>query len=286
MERKTLARAAALAALRTRARAGLGLTDPANPVDIAEKLGVQVWFRRLPSLEGMLIRAPHAVILLSSLRPSGRIAFTCAHELGHHWFDHPGHVDAFEDEPRLHEDTADEYQANMFAAHLLMPKTTVQFGFAQRGLTPEAAEPIGVLAVAHWLGVGYTALLHHLSFNLGLLSERRAEVLLRHTPKDIAGAPLAFLTGGSTAYLVDRSWRSRPVDLEVGDVALVEGDVTSSGSCLALRSDLAGKTVASAIRPGTGHLDGGTGWATYVRVRRSRYEGRAIFRHLEDTDDE
>jgi hypothetical protein len=286
MTRKALAGKAASEALRVRQRMGLGLTDPANPVDIAEKLGIQVWFQKLPSVEGVLIRAPHPVILLSALRPAGRMAFTCAHELAHYWFNHEGHVDAADDGPVLREDSDDEYQANMFAAYLLMPKTTVQFAFAQRTSTPESAAPLVVLAVAHWLGVGYTTLVHHLRYNLSLLTGDRAEVLLRHAPKDIIGHLAGNRTPGTSAFVVDRAWRSRPVDLEVGDAVVLDGPITASGSCVTTEVGEAARIVVIGVQPGTGHIDGGDGWATYVRVRRYRFEGRSIFRHLEEADDE
>jgi Zn-dependent peptidase ImmA (M78 family) len=286
MSRKALARKAASEALRVRLRAGIALTDPVNAIDIAEKLGIQVWFQRLPSVEGVLIRAPHPVILLSSVRPAGRMAFTCAHELGHYWFNHAGHIDVVDDGPVLREDSDDEYQANMFASYLLMPKTTVQHGFAQRHATPENAAPLTVLAISHWLGVGYSTLVYHLRFNLNLISDTRTQTLLRHGPKDIVGPMTIAREAGTAVFVVDRAWRSRAVDLEVGDVVILDSPIAASGECIQIDSEHGTKVLAVAVRPGTGHLDGWAGWATYVRVRRSRFEGRSIFRHLEETDDE
>lgn len=287
MSRKDLASKAAAEALRVRLRAGLGLTDPASPIDIVERLGVQVWFQQLPSAEGMLIRAPHPVILLSSLRPAGRIGFTCAHELGHFWFEHPGQVDVVDDGPVLKEESDDEYQANMFAAYLLMPKTLVQNGFVRRGTTPESAAPLSVLAIAHWLGVGYSTLVHHLRFNLNLISDSRRLELLRHSPKDLVG-PLLGQHRSTTkaAVVVDREWRARPVDIEVGDVIILDHPAAASGTCLGLEPLQSGKSLVVGVRPGTGHLESGSGWSTYVRVRRSHFEGRSIFRHLEEPEDE
>jgi hypothetical protein len=43
-----------------------------------------------------------------------------------------------------------------------------------------------------------------------------------------------------------------------------------------------GRSIVSAIKPGVGRIDGGLGWSSIVRVRRHRFEGRSIFRHLED----
>lgn len=285
MSRKILAQAATLEALRVRTRLGLGLTDPANPIDIAEKLGIQVWFQRLSSVEGMLIRAPNPLILLSSLRPAGRISFTCAHELAHYCFNHDGHIDVHEGEAVLQEDSDDEYQANTFAASLLMPKSAVQFAFAQRNATPETADPLTFLSISHWLGVGYSTLVKHLQFSLGLLSFQRAHLLLRHSPKKIIGELAGERRTGTAAYIVDRVWRSRPVDLEVGDVIVLDGPVTTSGRAIRVQDERGPTVTVVAVCPGTGHVDGGPGWATYVRVRRSRFEGRSIFRHMEECDD-
>lgn len=285
MSRKILAREATLEALRVRTRVGLALTDPVNPVDLAEKLGIQVWFQRLSSAEGMLIRAPHPLILLSSLRPVGRMSFTCAHELAHYCFNHDGHIDVSNGEAVLQEDSDDEYQANTFAASLLMPKSAVQSAFAQRNVAPEAAEPLTLLSISHWLGVGYSTLVKHLQFSLGLLSHQRAHVLLRHNPKKIIGTLAGERASGTAAFVVDRMWRSRPVDLEVGDVIVLDGPVTASGRSIRVQDECGPNVTVVAVCPGTGHIDGGSGWATYVRVRRSRFVGRSIFRHMEECDD-
>lgn len=286
MTRPELATKAITEALRVRLRAGVQLIDPASPVDIAEKLGVQVWFRRLPSAEGFMLRAGHPVILLSALRHNGRISFTCAHELGHFWLGHSAHIDGLSDGPMLSEDDDDEFQANQFAAYLLMPKSTVQRGFHQRGKAPETASPWTVLAVAHWLGVGYSALVHHLDWNLRLITRGRADELLRERPGEIVAAIVPARPPGTSSFVVDKAWRSRAVDLEVGDLAILDQPVAIAGDAVVGRESLGGKFIVEAVRPGIAHLDADDGWAAYVRVRRHRFEGRATFRHMAETDDE
>lgn len=285
MSRKTLAQEATLEALRVRTRVGLALTDPANPIDIAEKLGIQVWFQRLSSAEGLLVRAPHPLILLSSLRPVGRMSFTCAHELAHYCFNHDGHIDVHGGGAVLKADSDDEYQANTFAASLLMPKSTVQSAFALRNADPETATPSTFLAISHWLGVGYSTLINHLQFSLRQLSIHRAQTLLQQRPKQIIGAMAGERAPGTAAFLVDRMWRGRPVDLEVGDVIVLDAPVSASGQSIRVQDERGASVIVEAVRPGTGHIDGGSGWATYVRVRRPRFEGRSIFRHMEECDD-
>jgi Zn-dependent peptidase ImmA (M78 family) len=269
------------AALRVRHRAGVALTAPANPIDIAEKIGVQVWFQQTPSMEGMFVQTPDPQILLSSMRPSGRINFTCAHELGHYYFGHAVHVDLDSgDEPLLLADSQDEFQANSFASSLLMPKTTVQQAFVRRQLAPASATPFKVLAIAHWLGVGYTTLVHNLHRSLQLLAADQATALLKHQPKKIVEAELGVAVAGFV--LVDRAWSAKSVDMQVGDVAIVEGEVNPSGACVRVEKATAGYSLVEAVHPGTGHLNGGSGWSTYVRVCRFQFEGRSIFRHLEE----
>jgi len=268
-----------------RYRAGVALTDPASPIDIAERIGVSVWFLRTPSMEGMFLQTPHPQILLSALRPLGRINFTCAHELGHHWFKHVAHVDLNADEePLLLANTEDEFQANAFATSLLMPKTAVQHGFVKRTANPANASPRQFLAIAHWLGVGYTTLVHYANINLSLISDAQASALLRHKPKKIVEHELDTPSTGAVV-VVDRAWRTRAIDMQVGDVAIVDGQLEFSGECVHLRHKTAKHTLVQAIRPGTGHLDGGAGWSAYVRVRPFQFEGRSIFRHLEEEAD-
>src|SRR5947209_14102365 len=93
MERKSKSAMAAMsAALQLRQSEGFGLWAPVCPYDLAEKLGIEVRFIDLPSMEGMYCKNPNPIILVSSLRPAGRQGFNCAHELGHHVFKHGTHV--------------------------------------------------------------------------------------------------------------------------------------------------------------------------------------------------
>lgn len=286
MSKRDLAAAAAKSALRSRLRAGVTLTQPANPVELAERIGAEVWFKHLPSLEGMLIREEHPVILLSSLRPAGRVMFTCAHELGHLLFDHDSHLDVPAGDEELFEgDPNDEYQANMFASYLLMPKTLVQYAFSQRKLQPGNASPIDVLRVSQWLGVGYSSLIHHLRLNLRLIGEQRSHELLSSTPKGL----LTHRYGDAVAHnglLIDEHWRGRGIDLAVGQTATLPSACTLSGACTQILETGQGSTTIKAVAPGMGHIEGGSGWTSFIRVQRSRFEGRSIFRFQEEANDE
>jgi len=82
--RRDLALDAAQRALRLRNEMGIGLQAPAPVFDIIDKLGIELRFMPIPSLEGVYRAQLRPIILISSDRPPGRQAYTGAHELGHH----------------------------------------------------------------------------------------------------------------------------------------------------------------------------------------------------------
>src|SRR4051812_35560471 len=106
-----------MAALRLRRSHALAPEQVIDPVDLALAEGLDVRFEALKSVEG--IYAPDVrAIILGSLRPRGRRAFNCAHELGHHVFGHGFRVDELlagaVDDEREGDDA--EFIANRFAA--------------------------------------------------------------------------------------------------------------------------------------------------------------------------
>ena len=174
---KQQAHAATVKALQVRRASGCAFWDPVCVYDLATNLGLEVRFFDIPSMEGVYCASAHSTIIVSSLRPPGRQAFTCAHELGHHVF---GHGDQY-DELVEHRSEArrfdpHEFQADCFAGALLMPKVAVSRGFSLRGWDLATAAPEAFYVVATWLGVGYTTLIYHLRKALGMLSETRVIV--------------------------------------------------------------------------------------------------------------
>ena len=88
-----LARKAYTAAIQERRRAKI---DPASPIcvfDFIYNFNIEVRFQNISSLEGLYYNDGNPLILVSSCRPRGRMAFNCAHEYGHHIFDHGNRVD-------------------------------------------------------------------------------------------------------------------------------------------------------------------------------------------------
>ncbi|HHK41728.1 MAG TPA: ImmA/IrrE family metallo-endopeptidase, partial [Planctomycetaceae bacterium] len=129
---------------------------PVNVYDVASATGVEVRFVDRPSLEGMFYRGPHPKILIPSWqhRPRGRIAFSCAHELGHFQLGHGTQVDEYVEESQEPGAKSDEeFAADTFAATLLMPRQAVVERFGQRGWDLSRANPFQLFTVAGELDV-------------------------------------------------------------------------------------------------------------------------------------
>ena len=292
VRRDELARHALRAAIRSRMQLDLPPTEALCVYDAADKLGIEVRFVDIPSMEGMYVRSSglnsQPIVLVSALRPAGRQASTAAHEIGHHIFGHGTRIDEYIADADEHEGNildSEEMLANMFAGFFLMPKAAVERGFAARVCAPTSSTPRDVLAVSGWLGVGYGTLIHHMRSSLGMLSFSAAKRLLSIQPKRIRQEILGT-NATSDLFLVDHAWTGRPLDLQVGDVALASSGIEIEGSCLSLgRTTSEGLQVVEAVTTGLGRLSD-SNWATFVRVRPRGFVGRSIFRHLESVEDE
>ena len=120
---------------------GHGLTSiPVDPVVLANRLGMSVRNAKFSddNLVGMIAkRGDHVQLLVNQSDPPFRKRFTIAHELGHHFLHLledgefiDGEADLFrmpnEDQEVVTPEKRREIQANMFAAALLMPETSVK----------------------------------------------------------------------------------------------------------------------------------------------------------------
>lgn len=288
MANKLVARAALRQALAIRATLQLDISSPICVYDLADQLGVEVRFVELPSLEGLYLDLAKPTILISSLRPAGRRRFTCAHELGHYLLGHGTRADEIQDTSARRSTTydVDEFAADCFAGFLLMPKTAVATAFAARGLKLSSCTGTDVYIVAQQFGVGYRTLLHHMSRSIGLIppaaSNRLAKIPLSAIRAEILGA-----FESRNVMVVDRHWRGRAVDIEVGDLLVLrDGILARTGRSLEPLATRSVGTVFRATTPGIGSLWlPHTEWAKHVRVSRSAYTGRSIFRHLDEPDD-
>ncbi len=144
--------------------------------DVCQTLGVSVRFNDI-DMEGMYQKGVRAIVHLSSMRPLARRAYNCAHELGHHYFGHGSVIHELRDRSVVPSwQDPEEFLADTFAAHLLMPTIGIRGAFNKRSLDIETASPEQLYVIACDFGVGYQTLITHLSVGLGFLSQSRADL--------------------------------------------------------------------------------------------------------------
>ena len=279
-----LAREGLRGALEARRKAGVTKADPVCVYDLASKLGLQVRFVSGKSFGGMYSKTSNA-ILVPSLRPPGRRAMTCAHEIGHSFYGHGSRIEIQSEEDLL-DDTHEDRLANLFGHHLLMPVWAVRSEFERRNLVPANCGPVEIYQVANQLGVAYEALVRHLHHTCHAIDHDVTKQLLAMPPKHIR---FELLGTPDSKHLVvaDAAWHTVPIDLEVDDFAIVP-----KGSCLVGKSvQRAGEcqsgVVLQAIAPGLSNVSvEESRWGVFIRVSRLGFTGLSIYRHLEEADDE
>jgi hypothetical protein len=285
-DKKILAREAIAKALQTRRTAGYAVWDPICVYDLAEKIGVEVRFVDIPSMEGIFYGGENPTIIISSLRPPGRQAFTGAHELGHHVFGHGTQYDELvEQRSEARRFDPNEFQADSFAGALLMPKVTVDRGFALRGWDPATCSPEAFYTVATWLGVGYTTLVHHMQYAMQVIKPQRADELLRQS-LIVTRSNLLGKECREHLVVADHHWAGRAVDIQVSDHVLLPPRARIEGKCAAVCEENKTNAVAQGITPGIGRVVvDGLGWSTFIRVTRKQYSGRGKYRFEEEVSD-
>ncbi len=281
--RQALAKSSATRALRFRAEVQAKPWEAIDVFDVAQQLGVEVRFTKISSMEGMYLRQDAPVILIASERPAGRQRFSCAHELGHHAFGDGTRVDELFDPNSGAVKQDDEVRADMFAGMLLMPKSAVDHAFSVRKLNPTTANPVEFYRVACWLGVGYSTLAGHLHYALRTITQERFATVERFTPKAIRESVFGQSTS-EELVIVDEQWSGRPVDAAVGDLLLLPPGTSAEGPFCEKRTVLTQGVLYQAVTPGIGRFESPSGWAAFLRVSRKHYEGRSMFRHLEEVE--
>lgn len=282
MTRQDIARTALRASIETRRNAKVPLDEPICIYDFVETLGVEVRFVGGASFAGMYAKGLD-VVFVPSERPSGRRAFTCAHELAHWRFGHGARVETL-DFDREDCEVPEEILANQFAAYLLMPSRAITALFQRRGIRPQNASPLDIYSIACQLGVGYETLVKHLRWSENLLDHARMLDLQRLPPKEIRRNVLGSASAGHMVF-ADTHWRKVAIDLEVGDFAVVPHNVRLNGTSARVVRTCAHGEVVEAIRPGLTQAIGEHDWAHMIRVSRKQFVGRGAFRHLEETDE-
>lgn len=282
--RKQLILEAIQRALRARRDLGLDLADAHSVFDSVERLGIEVRFDRLGKVEGLYRPSPDPMILINSDRPLGRQAFTCAHELGHHYYGDGASIDTLTAAP--FSGGVREFRTDVFAGILLMPKAMIQGYFRRRGWTFSSVTPERLFTASSHVGVGYTTMAYHLSLALELISRDQLGALLKVQPKAVKESLLSF-GFSNELVIVDNHWNNRPVDLQVGDIAVIPDGASWSGTSIRKLTNCRAGVCLEAITPGIGRLsDARSDLAAFIRVCRRNYVGRNMYRHIEELDDE
>lgn len=281
-DRRSLFRQAMQAASALRDTTGFDQFSPADPYAAAAQLGVKVVFLGA-SMEGFYFKGSPARILLSSLRPVPRRAFTCAHELGHHWFGHGSTIDQLQEDERPDASKPDEVLANGVAAFFLMPTVGLRGAFARRNWSMATANPLQIFIVSCEFGVGYLTLLNHISYTLREVSTARRAELEKWTPQRIRRE---LLEDEYNSFLVlDAHSEAATFDVEKGAAVLLPlGGYADSGALVHVRS-LPRYELYCAAKRGIASITGAA-QACEIRVMPKPYEGPASNRFLEDPDED
>lgn len=286
MSRRDLVIEASNKALRVRQSEGISIWDSICIYDLVQKYEVDVRFVDIPSLEGMYHKSSRPVILVSSLRPPGRQAFTCAHEFGHHVYNHGSRIDELLEENHPRSNT-EEFLADRFASFLLMPKSAVSKAFSIRGWGDlDNCSPLDIFTIAGWLGVGYETLISHMETSLHLINKGTAENLFKITPKQIKASILGY-ESSNNFIVVDAFWTGRAIDIQVGDLVLLPTGTISEGNRVQLLKDDQFGVLYCGSQPGIGRFEQASiNWSCFVRVSRKGFTGLCEYRHWEEIEDD
>jgi Zn-dependent peptidase ImmA (M78 family) len=270
---------AARRALSARLRFGYALDSPCDVYELIHKYGVGLRFINTSTMDGLYINDGFTgSINVTALRPAGHQRFTAAHELGHFVLGHGARLDQKIEE--MTSDSQDERLADTFARHLLMPKRAVIKGFANFGQTAAIATPDQYFAVAAWLGVGYTTLIQHSRWTLGLITTARLHALTLKRPQQLKRSliPTESWTGRRELWPISPHWDGSNIHLQIGDVVtgLVASDIDYFIPCN-------GYSIASAVGRLSAPIIGGG--RVFLNISRTDYVGLYDYRYLEEPAD-
>jgi len=287
MNRRTaMAAKAYRAALQLRTKTRRAMNAPLCPFDVADEIGIEVRFADIASLEAMYVDDGAPKILIAADRPPGRQRFSCAHELGHHVFGHGTHISCVDfsliDRRGLPEE---EYVAQAFAGFFLLPKVAVSHAFTVRRWDPRRAVPEQYYTIAALSGVSFEGLVTHCELGLHLLGRREA-ASLRSVKLPQLRAKMAGRSIAGNLIMLDAQSLSATADVRVGDYLHAPTGARPVNDALAVEVTTEAGTLLRATRPALSGIQcGPESTIGVVRIARTGYIGRAIFRHLEDPDD-
>jgi Zn-dependent peptidase ImmA (M78 family) len=285
-QKQVLAQKAILKSIEVRTQLGFALNSPICIYDLYDKLKVKVRFVDI-NMEGMYIKGEESTILLSSLRPLSRRNFTCAHELGHHIFEHGSTVDELQEGlDDFKTFSSDEFLVDTFAGFLFMPPLAVRKAFVSRGWNSASATPLQFFTIACSFGVGYETLIKHMTYTLRMISHSQASSLLKSSPKAIR-RDILRQTSTDPLIIADLQWSLSILDAEVGGNLLLPSMAESAKDTITIQEELPLGRLFRANRPGLVRVYcPNSNWAIFVRISRYQFVGLSKYRHLEDAENE
>lgn len=284
--RVDLARQALEKSIEVREEYGYDFRSPLCVYELAERSRVKIQFVDDVSMEGVYATLSRPTIIISALRPLSRRAFTCAHELGHHFFGHGSTIDELRDEAEAGKFLPNEFIADSFAGFLLMPAQGVKRAFSTRGISVATATPEQIYTIASSFGVGYETLIGHLAHSLRHITTARADVLRKSKLPQIRERILGF-AAKDPLVIADRQHALGTLDAEVGSLVLLPAGATTESDQIEQLKDTRNGRVFRALRPGLARASlPGENWGVVVRVSRLKYAGLAQYRHLEEINGE
>lgn len=249
------------------------------PFNLAEAMGFDVRFVKIPSFEGMYL-ADEGMILVAAERPEGRKRFTCAHEIGHHVL---GHGTVIDEIIESGSDKEIEKEADFFASMLLMPSSAVKRAAGAIGLDLSSPAPADLYILSRYLGTSYAGLLTQIHFNLKSISGHAYRSLKDVSVKSIKNSIYAG-HGGGEIFVVGDWWKDKSIDMVVGDHIVSREPLEIEGETVADKVIEADRYVLVAKKPGIAKITNANGWCSFVRVSRKGYAGMNQYRHEEEAE--
>lgn len=258
---------------------GYNLYQPLNIYDVCSKLDIEVQFVDI-DMEGLYINSGESPrILLSSQRPVTRRVFTCAHELGHHVFNHGFKIDVIT-EQNLCDTNIEEKQVDTFAAHFLMPILGIKSEFLKRRITPESGTELDYYKISCAYGVGYETLIMHCYFN-NLITEAKKLSLLKYSPAKILKDHYLKDVGTHTFKIIDGKSLSMPIDIETDSLLILPRSFNVDDKYLRLFANHNSDSIYKTINTGISNIYFEK-QGCFVRIQPKNYVGYTAYRHLKD----
>jgi hypothetical protein len=243
----------------------LDQSEPIDPFEAIEEAGLELRFRPLEGLLGAVLPGEPGGVLINSARPASLQRYTAAHELGH-WYMDQDVLSVDTDEAILghHHQEAREIDAQVFAAHFLMPLELLhpiarRYGI-RRGVPADAEQ---VYQAARDMHVSYEAAVRQLN-TTGFLSAANREQLLLAKPaviKQRLTDGMSLPNARGDVWIIEHPSDRAEIRAVVGDAILLRlTEYPATGYRWCAEEALADASVPS-LRPAPEPFEGGQAFA-------------------------